>query len=412
MKPRLPQIHLPRFGLPLLVLLVGFAGFFALMRSRPPAEMRPHADARLLVRTLRVLPGDERLVVRAAGSVTARTESDLVPEVSGRVSWISPNLRPGGFFEADDVLLRLERGDYETALKRAQATLERARGELDLARQTLERQRSLKGRGAAAQAELDNASARQRVTRGAALEAEAAVEQAERDLERSELRARFAGRVLEKRIDLGQFVTRGTSVARVYAIDTAEIRLPIPDRELAFLDLPLDYRGEAGPGRQPRVVLRAIFAGREYRWEGRVVRTEGQIDPRTRMIHVVVEVDDPYGRGEAGDRPPLAVGLFVEAEIEGRLARDVFVLPREALRGNRSVLVVDAEERLRFREVDVLRAEGLRVIVRAGLSPGERVCVSPLETPVDGMRVRIAEEPLSDAVRADAGGLPPGAATP
>ena len=378
---------------PLLLVLVGLLGFFALVRLRPTPEPQPEEVTRRVVRTVTAAFSDERLLVRAEGTVSARTESDLVPEVSGRVSWISPSLRPGGFFEEGEALLRLESADYDTARKRARANLERARGELELAELTLSRQRNLQAQGAAAQQQLDNASARHRVASGTALEAEAAVEQAERDLERTELHAEFAGRVLEKKIDVGQFVSRGTPVGRVYAIDTAEVRLPIPDGELAFLDVPLDYRGEEGPSAHPSVTLRASFAGRIHTWTGRVVRTEGQIDPRTRMVTVVVEVEDPYGRGDERDRPPLAVGMFVEAEVQGRLAREVVALPREALRGRDRVMVVDAEERLRFRHIDVLRTEGERVLVSSGLSAGERVCISPLETPVDGMRVRVFDTP-------------------
>jgi hypothetical protein len=176
-----------------------------------------------------------------------------------------------------------------------------------------------------------------------------------------------------------------------------EIRLPIPDEELAFLDLPLDYRGSdpqsgsdvtGDDADGPSVLLRARFAGRDHTWQGRVVRTEGQIDPGTRMVHVVVEVPDPYGRGADADRPPLAVGLFVEAEIRGRVAPDVAVLPRRALRGEDRVWLVDAAGRLRARQIEVLRTERERVLVAGGLEVGEQVVVSPLSTPVEGMRVQ------------------------
>jgi multidrug efflux pump subunit AcrA (membrane-fusion protein) len=171
------------------------------------------------------------------------------------------------------------------------------------------------------------------------------------------------------------------------------VRLPIPDRELAFLDLPLTYRGESLERPGPEVRLRASFAGGEHVWTGRIVRTEGEIDPRTRMVHAVAQVEDPYGRGDDPDRPPLAVGLFVEAEIEGRFVEDAIVIPGSALRDTKQVLVVDADSRLRFRDVDVLRADRHEVVIRAGLEAGERVCISPLEAVTDGMRVRVLEEP-------------------
>lgn len=214
--------------------------------------------------------------------------------------------------------------------------------------------------------------------------------QAERDLARTSLRAVFTGRVRDESVDVGQFVTRGAPIATLYAVDWAEVRLPVPDEELAFLDLPLVWRdGSANPP-GPDVRLFARFGGAEREWRGRVVRTEGEIDARSRMVHVVARVEDPHGRASDGDSSPLAVGLFVRGEIQGRVAPGVVVLPRAALRGDRQVLVLDAEGRLRFRDVVVLRSLRDQIVVSAGLSAGERVCVSALETVVDGMQVRVA----------------------
>jgi multidrug efflux system membrane fusion protein len=145
-------------------------------------------------------------------------------------------------------------------------------------------------------------------------------------------------------------------------------------------------------GDAPRVLLRAEFAGSERTWEGRVVRTEGEIDPQTRMVHVVARVDDPYDRAGRREGPPLAVGLFVEARILGRSAPNAFVLPRQALRDGDQVLLVDDDNRLRFRKVTVLRSEEDRVVIGEGLAAGDRVCVSPIPAPVEGMVVRVTEE--------------------
>jgi len=346
--------------------------------------------------------GSVPLVVRAEGTVRARSESELVPEVSGRVSSVSDSLRPGGFFERGDVLLTIDSSDYDIELRRARANHERTQGELELAEQNLARQEGLISRDASSQALLDDTRARVRITRAGVESTRAALERAARDLERTELRAPFAGRVLEEHVDVGQFIARGSSVATLYAIDVAEIRLPIPDDELAHLGLPLDYRGSAqgeaaNAEAGPEVQIHARFAGRDHTWAGRVVRTEGQIDPTTRMVHVVVEVRDPYARGTDAERPPLAVGLFVEAEIRGRIANEVAVLPRRVLRGSTRVWVIDAEDRLRARTVEVLRAERERVIVSAGLEAGERVLVSALDTPVDGMLVEVFEPEAREA---------------
>jgi len=175
-------------------------------------------------------------------------------------------------------------------------------------------------------------------------------------------------------------------MARLYATDFAEIRLPISDDELAFLDLPLWYRDDAGDAEGAVVELRADFAGAEHTWEGRVVRTEGEIDPKTRMVHVIARVEDPYRR--SGDRPPLAVGLFVEAQILGRETEGVVTVPRAAMRGTDQLLVADTDDRLRFRHVQVIRARRDEVVIRSGLEPGDRVIVSSVEAAVDGMEVR------------------------
>ena len=223
-------------------------------------------------------------------------------------------------------------------------------------------------------------------------EARARVKRAQRDLERTEIVAPYAGRVREERVDVGQFVSRGVSVATVYAVDWAEVRLPLPDRELAFVDLPLARGPGEAPAAGPEVLLRAEFAGAPHTWNGRIVRTEGEIDARSRMLHAVARVEDPYGRNRDRARAPLAVGLFVEAEIQGRTLEDAVVLPRSALREGSRVLVVDDGDRLRFRAVEVLRAERDAIVIGTGLAPGERVCISPLQGAVDGMAVRVAAE--------------------
>jgi len=217
----------------------------------------------------------------------------------------------------------------------------------------------------------------------------ATLRKARRDMERTELHAPYPGRVREERVDVGQFVNRGVAIATLYAVDYAEVRLPISDRELAFVDLPLRFQDGDDEQERPEVVLSADFAGRPHVWKGRIVRTEGEIDPRSRMVHVVARVDDPYGVTDEG-RAPLNVGLFVEAEIQGRQLDAAVVLPREALREGDRVLIVDAEGRLRFRSVEVARTDRENVVLASGVAAGEHVCVSPLVSAVEGMPVRIA----------------------
>ncbi len=376
-------------GLPILVVFLGVLGTVTMISVKPRVATQAPARALPLVRVIRVEPQSIELTVRARGSVVPRTESDLVAEVSGRITRVSPSLASGGFFKRGDVLAEIEASDYEVAVERAEAGLTRAESQWDLARANLERREMLALRGVASEADVDAVRNAERVAGAGHRDARAQLKQARRELARTKVVAPFEGRVREKRVDLGQFVSRGVPVARIYAVDYAEVRLPIPDREAAFVDLPIDYRDESEDHDAPEVRIRAHFAGREYTWIGRIVRTEGELDPRTRMIHAVARVEDPYGRGEKPDRPPLAVGLFVEAEIQGRTVDDVVVLPRGALRSGDQVAVVDAEGRLRMRRVEVLRRDRDRVLIRSGLVSGEQVCTSPLPIFVEGMRVRI-----------------------
>ena len=372
---------------PLAVLVGGFGLAALLYATGPKVEPQPVEALAPLVRVMEVVPKTIQLRVRAHGTVVPRTESELIPEVSGRVLEMSPSLVSGGFFARDDVLLRIDPLDYEVALEQARAQLARASSDLADARKDNRRQSDLAKRQATSDAQRDDAINRLNVAEAVLREARALLLRAERNLERTEVIAPYDGRVRSKRVDVGQFVNRGSAVATIYAVDYAEVRLPIHDDELAFLELPLMGDGAAGSPHPVPVTLRARFAGAQHEWRGEIVRTEGELDPRTRMVVVVARVQSPYAK--QGDRPPLAVGLFVEAEIAGSEAKDVVVLPRSALRGDGRVFVVERDGTLRFREVDVLRIARDEVYLRGGVELGERICVSPIEGAVDGMSVRV-----------------------
>ncbi len=413
---------------PLVILALGIAALVLIVKTRPVAVEEPRTERAPLVRVAVARPAPMVMRVKAHGTVVPRREGDLVSQVAGLVTWVSPVLASGGFFEEGEPLLRIERDDYEVALESARAAVARAESEFDRATKELARQKRLADRSVASEALFDDAKNAERVARAVLREARAMVRRAERDLERTELRAPYQGRVRTADVDVGEFVARGGSVGRIYAVDYAEVRLPLPDAELRYLDLPMLFQssgagaGDVGdapesaggaraapglPSEGPEVVLRARFAGERHSWRGRIVRTEGEIDPTSRMVHVVVRVADPYGlRAQASPAkgPPLAVGLFVEAEIEGRRIDEAVALPRAAMHGETSVLVVDAESRLHERPVEVARLEGDRVVVAAGLRSGDRVIVSPLREVMDGMTVRVADAEM----RREAGG-PPGA---
>ncbi|MCH2169417.1 efflux RND transporter periplasmic adaptor subunit [Myxococcota bacterium] len=377
---------------PLAILAIGVAGFAIMLATRPTVAQKPPVRQAPLVRVLPASPIDVVLEVDSQGNVEPRTQSDLIPEVSGSVIWVSPKLASGEFFDDGELLFRIDTHDYEVAMARARAQLARAESENARASREATRQRGLAERDYASSSQLDDAENAEKVANAQLAEARAQVAKAERDLERTHVRAPYTGRVREENIDVGQFVNRGNAVAKLYAIEFAEVRLPISDEDLAYLDLPLWYRGGDGSGETwdlgPSVRLHARFAGAEHEWQGQIVRTEGEIDDQTRMVHVIARVKDPYGRSvDSLERPPLAVGLFVEAEIEGRLERGVLRVPRRSLQQGK-LLIADAEDRMRLRDAELVKNERENVIVRANVLPGDRIIVSSPRTAIDGMLIK------------------------
>ncbi len=390
--------------LPLVVIAIGGMVAKALIDSYEAPEPKP-----VVVQppTVSVVPAERvtlTLTVEAEGAVAPRTESQLVPEISGRVVEVSPSLAVGGFFDEGDVLLKIEARVYELGITRAKAAIEQAKLRLTTEQQAAEVARSeWAALGTGEPSPLLFREPQIAEVRASLAAAEAALAQADYDLEHTVLRAPFAGLVRSKQVDVGQFVQRGMSLATIYSIDVAEVRLPIPNSELEYCSLPLPYRNGSSTTEGPAVKLTAQFAGKEHSWRGRIVRTEGEIDPRTRMVNAIAQVQDPYARGQNSSRPPLAVGMFVKAEIQGIRVRNVIRAPRSALHEGDTIYVVDSGNRIRFRQVDILRRESDDVLIRAGLEEGERICVSPLETVVSGMAVEVTGNAASGSAGAASG---------
>ncbi len=386
-----------RRWLPVGIAVLGAAASIALATSRPSLETSPAPDRRPLVAVEVVTPAEFQVIVRSQGSVEPRIEIDLAAEASGRVVFVSPSLEAGGFFAADELLIELDSQDARVSIERAQATFERSEIEVRQASVVLDRLRALAKDRIVSAAQREDAEFGLELARARRREALAERGHAQRELTLTKIPAPFAGRVRSARIDVGQFVTRGEALARIYAKQSAEVRLPIPDGELAFLDLPLSASSGAVDGAAgPLVSFTAPFAGNARRWTGRIVRVEAAIDEKSRMIHAVGLFDEPpplaAWQRSAISAPP-AVGLFVEAEILGRRFDNVIALPREALRGGTdTVLIVDAQGRVAERSVSVARVDRDEVLIESGLTPGERVCVSPTP-PAVGQLVRTVEVP-------------------
>ena len=381
-----------RILVPLLFLAGGVALTGVLIGLKPEVVPQEAEIPAPLVETILAVSEELQLEVHTQGVVTPRTESRLTAEVGARIIEVSPHFVDGGFFEAGEVLVRLDPTDYRLALDQARVTV--AQAEARLAQEEADAAINLREwrseRGDEPPPPLAVRGPQVAEAKASLASAESQLAKARRDVERCTITAPYDGRVRMAEADLGEFVMTGGQLGLVYAVDWAEVRLPLPDAELAFLDLPLSYRGEEVTATGPEVRLEAAFAGKRHTWNGRVVRTEGEIDAQSRMVMAVARVEDPYARGDA-ERPPLAVGLFVRAALAGHVIPNALALPREALRTGERVFLLTDDERLEIRTVEVLRRERERVLVGAGLAAGERVIVSPLEAAVDGMRLRTLE---------------------
>ena len=328
--------------------------------------------------------------IQSQGTALPRTSIRLVSEVSGKVVSVAESFDVGQIFAKGDVLLKIDARDYELALAQARSQVAQAQlrlqmevKEADVVRREWELLNQGEPTGLQAR-EPQLASAR------AALEAALAAEEAaKRNLDRCEIRAPFDGMVARAGVRPGQFAALATPLGELFATDVAEVRLPLIASDLSFIDLPRPG-AKVALFQAPKVTL----SGRGAEWVGRIVRSEGTVDPLNRMVYVVAQITDPYGLPN-DTVAPLRSGMFVQASIEGRTQEGVVVLPRHALRGKNQVWIV-SENKLTFRTVKVAFADAKQVIVAAGIQPGEQVVVSLLAAVVDGMGVKVREAESTD----------------
>ncbi|MSR66045.1 MAG: efflux RND transporter periplasmic adaptor subunit [Pedosphaera sp.] len=377
--------------LPLAVLVIGFMvarNYF----TRPKlvvAKAKPVVVP--LFQFVRSSETNHQFIVDSQGTITPRMEISVVPEVSGKVISVSEHLVVGGIFKLGEELFRIDQRDYEIAstnalaqIAQVQVRITREEAEADAARKEWEALGRKDKPSPLLMREPQLAEAR-----AALLSAEAALALSRRDQDRCVIRAPFDCRVSSKSVDLGQVITRGTPLARLQATDFSEVRLPVPLDQLAFFNLPMGSRPTTNGAASTPVTLRAEIGGRTLRWDGAVFRTDGEIDPRTRMISAVGRVRDPYRLDAVGTEWPLMMGLFVTAEIKGHVVEGIVKLPREALRGTNVVYVLSGSNRLSARVVEVMHTSRTEVIIKNGIKDGELICVTPMDTFMEGMAVRI-----------------------
>ncbi|MCO1335499.1 efflux RND transporter periplasmic adaptor subunit [Microbulbifer sp. OS29] len=362
----------------LIVLVVGAAAIAAAVLLKPkPEEKPPEAVVPPVADVLYIEPGRQTLLVPSQGSVHARHEIEVVARVGGVIESVDEAFVPGGFFTKGQTLLQFEQADYVYKVTRSESQLADAKSvlaqEQGRAKQAKREWRDL---GSDAANALFLRKPHLAASEAAVAAAGADRDQAKLDLKRTRVTAPFAGRVVETYVDLGQYITPGTRLAKIHSTGIAEVRLPLTDQQLALLDVPLGKSIENGP----EVRLQAVVAGRKREWRAQLVRTEASIDPNSRFIFAVAQVQNPY-EGEV----PLMNGLFVEADIAGRTFDDVVVLPRQALHEGDHLLVLNEEGLLTNKNVELLQSIGDQVWLRGDIALGDRVIVSSLGYSREGM---------------------------
>ncbi len=366
--------------LPILVLLVGAGATAALIASRkaPVAQERPVLGP--LVDVMDVSVGSQRVEVEGQGEVGASVRVDVLPEVAGRVVSVHPRLVAGGHIRAGATLAQIDDRDYRLAVESARASIASAETRLELERAEAEAAfaewREIHGEAEPPALLVRAPQIRQLEAERAAAEAQLA--KAELDLERTRLRVPFDAVVLSKNVDPGQFLNQGRTVATLYGTGAVEIRVPLQSSQLRWFDLPTAEH-------KPEATVSAELAGARHEWRGTVDRLEGQIDPQTRMAHVVVRVENPF----ASD-PPLLPGTFADVSIAGREIAEIFRIPRSALRLGDIVWEVEGDQ-LRLRELEVLHTDRTHALVRGELGDRARIVTSSLEGVTDGMTVRVSD---------------------
>jgi RND family efflux transporter MFP subunit len=391
-----------RVLLPLAILAICGWYCWHLIATKP--ELKAMETKPVLVTVEGMTLKKTRYPVRVAsqGAVQPRTRSTLVPEVAGMVVEVSPSFRPGGFFEKGEVLIKLDPVDYETAVVVAQAAVALAKVTLaeEAARseQALENWKAL-GRTGEPGSLVSRAPQVARAKADLAA-AEARVVKAQRDAERTIIRAPYAGQVLEQAVDVGQYVSPGTTLGRIFATDFVEVRLPLPERESRFVRLPERYRDSSEAVLPTKVELITHAAGKPVTWEGRLVRVESALDEQTRQTTAVAQIDNPFARRKDG-APPLKIGQFIEAQVEGDPLDDVFVIPRSAVRAGDEIILITAQNTLKRMFVQPLVGTEKHLVVAAdqakGLKEGDVLCLTPIPFPADGARVK----PVIDGVQVD-----------
>jgi RND family efflux transporter MFP subunit len=390
-----------KFALPLILIGTSILVVIALVayKNSQRAERKPETTKAVLVDTITAEVTSLNLIVNSQGTVKPRTETTVVSEVSGKIVSVSPDFVAGGFFRKGEILLQIDPSDYRAGLKRAEAAL--ASRKAKLADETARSEQALKdwqNMGKQGQpSDLGLRKPQMADARANVSAAEADVEKARRDLERTQISVPYDGLVRQKIVDIGQYVAPGTPLGITFAIDTAEVRLPLTNTDLKYLVLPSGTQAKSQNKPFPPVTLSAQRAGITDSWQAQIIRTEGVVDETSRVVYAVAQIIDPYGVLGQSHQNELKVGTFVNAAIQGLSVKNTVVLPRYVLQPDNTVFIVNKDRELEILPVEVMRAEPKQVYISGGISAGTRVITTTLDAPVPGTKLAIHGDPPDTA---------------
>ena len=369
---------------PLFILLGAFALSYLLWllgQVQPdPVEEAPAPDVIVEILT----PKDFQIQISSNGTTTPLTQTVLTAEVGGEVIYRSKKFSEGSSVIEGEILAKID--DTDLQLQYKNALLQLANAEVQYSLQLAEAEVAKEawekiGDGVASDLTLKKPQLKQAE---ALLEvAKAQVSSAEKKLNKTEIVAPYAGRIQSVNIDLGTTIIPGQPVGALYNSSEIEVTLAVKDNDLQFLSIPMDGR-KLDPSEQALVEIKSFYKGKNQTWIGRLERVDGVIDPITRMINLIAVFKNDFIET---DKPNLPIGLFVEAQIDGIILKDIFSIPVNAISENNEVYIVNNDSELVSRQLSILKKYSDFVIVKDGLKAGERIVISKLSTASNGIKV-------------------------
>ncbi|WP_434929794.1 efflux RND transporter periplasmic adaptor subunit [Shewanella sp. HL-SH5] len=367
--------------LPIVVLGLGIGALAGISALKKPPEEKPALDTTPLVSVEEIQFQPMMFNVSSYGVVNPKYNTNLVSQVMGEITYLSDSFVKGGFVKAGDILAKIDASDYEADLLDAQASIASAKAALVQERANVkvaEKEWAQISNGTPTDLSLRKPQLAQEIAK--LKSAEAGLHRAQRNLERTVIRAPYDSLVSSREVGLGSYVSKGTPVGALLSTDIAEVRLPLADKEIQYLE---------AKGVNATVELVGNFAGSKQEWIGKIVRSEGVVDSKSRMTYLVAEIVDPYGL--KADKRELRYGTYVTANISGASAGEVTIVPRHLI-VNGQVAIMDDEKLLRYIDVTMLRQEGSKVVISDGLENGMKLITSALDYPIEGMKLALPED--------------------